>query len=73
MRKLGLGYGCREVIRARPEMVAGPRRDGPGNDAISARNGKEETLDCGSGKKDVAIIDKKDRTKRCEKVERAKK
>jgi Ca2+-binding RTX toxin-like protein len=46
---------------------------GPGNDTINARNGKTETIDCGTGKKDVAIVDKKDKTKSCEKVKRAKK
>ena len=46
---------------------------GAGNDTINARNGKKETVDCGSGKKDVATADKKDKTKGCEKVKRAKK
>jgi probable HAF family extracellular repeat protein len=46
---------------------------GRGNDTIDARNGRKETVDCGSGKKDVAIVDKNDKTKRCEKVKRAKK
>jgi probable HAF family extracellular repeat protein len=45
---------------------------GPGNDKINARNGKRETVDCGAGKKDVAIVDEKDKTKRCEKVKRGK-
>jgi Ca2+-binding RTX toxin-like protein len=45
---------------------------GAGNDTINARNGKKETIDCGPGKKDTAIVDKKDRTKGCEKVKRAK-
>jgi hypothetical protein len=46
---------------------------GPGNDTINARNGRKETVDCGSGKKDVATVDKRDKTKGCEKVKRAKK
>ena len=46
---------------------------GSGNDRVNARNGKKETIDCGSGKKDVATVDKKDKTKGCEKVKRAKK
>jgi hypothetical protein len=45
---------------------------GTGNDTINARNGKKETVDCGSGRKDVAIVDKADKTKGCEKVKRAK-
>jgi hypothetical protein len=43
------------------------------NDKLNARNGKKETVDCGSGKKDAATVDKRDKTKGCEKVERAKK
>jgi probable HAF family extracellular repeat protein len=46
---------------------------GPGNDTINARNGKKETVDCGPGNKDVAVVDKQDKTKACEKVERVKK
>jgi hypothetical protein len=46
---------------------------GPGNDTINARNGKKETVDCGSGKKDRATVDKRDKTKGCEKVKRATK
>jgi RTX calcium-binding nonapeptide repeat (4 copies)/Thrombospondin type 3 repeat len=46
---------------------------GAGNDTVNARNGKKETVDCGSGKKDVATVDKKDKVKGCEKVKRAKK
>jgi phospholipase C len=46
---------------------------GAGNDTINARNGMKETVDCGPGKKDVATVDKKDKTKGCEKVKRAKK
>jgi Ca2+-binding RTX toxin-like protein len=45
---------------------------GPGNDTINARNHKKETVDCGPGNKDVAIVDKKDKAKGCEKVKRAK-
>jgi hypothetical protein len=46
---------------------------GSGNDTVSARNGKKETVDCGSGKKDTATVDKKDKTEGCEKVKRSKK
>jgi hypothetical protein len=42
-------------------------------DTINARNGKNETVDCGLGKKDVATVDKKDKVKGCEKVKRANK
>jgi sugar lactone lactonase YvrE len=45
---------------------------GAGNDTINARNGKKETVDCGSGKKDKATVDKKDKVKGCESVKRAR-
>jgi phospholipase C len=43
---------------------------GSGNDTVNARNKKRETVNCGSGKKDRATVDKRDRTKGCEKVKR---
>jgi hypothetical protein len=46
---------------------------GAGNDTLNARNGKKETVECGPGKKDTATVDKKDKTKGCEKAKRAKK
>ena len=46
---------------------------GAGNDTVSARNGKKETVDCGSGSKDRATIDRADKVKSCEKVSRPKK
>jgi hypothetical protein len=46
---------------------------GAGNDTINAKNGKKETIDCGTGKKDSATVDKADKVKGCEKVKRAKK
>ncbi|HEX8647051.1 MAG TPA: thrombospondin type 3 repeat-containing protein [Thermoleophilaceae bacterium] len=45
---------------------------GSGNDSISAANGQRETVDCGSGKKDSARVDRTDKVKGCEKVKRAK-
>jgi DNA-binding beta-propeller fold protein YncE/subtilisin-like proprotein convertase family protein len=47
-------------------------RGGAGNDTLNARNGKKETVDCGTGKKDKATVDKKDKTRGCEKVKRAR-
>jgi probable HAF family extracellular repeat protein len=62
--------------RGNDKLRGGPGTNGysggRGNDTISARNGKKETVDCGPGTKDVAIVDKKDKTKRCETVKRAK-
>jgi hypothetical protein len=37
---------------------------------ISARNGKRETVDRGPGKRDKATVDRRDKTKGCEKVRR---
>jgi Ca2+-binding RTX toxin-like protein len=45
---------------------------GAGNDTVNARNRKKETVDCGAGKKDKATVDRKDKTKGCEKVKRAR-
>jgi Ca2+-binding RTX toxin-like protein len=46
---------------------------GAGNDKLNAKDGKKETVDCGSGKKDSATVDRTDKVKGCEKVKRAKK
>jgi hypothetical protein len=63
--------------RGNDKLNGGPGTNGytggPGNDTINARNGKKETIDCGPGKKDSASVDRKDKTKGCEKVKRAKK
>ena len=40
-----------------------------GNDTLNARNGVRETVDCGSGR-DVATVDRNDRTRGCERVRR---
>jgi Ca2+-binding RTX toxin-like protein len=45
---------------------------GAGKDTVNARNGKKETVNCGAGKKDVAVVDKRDKVKGCEKVRRGK-
>jgi Ca2+-binding RTX toxin-like protein len=45
---------------------------GAGNDSVNARNRKKETVDCGSGRKDSATVDRNDKVKGCEKVKRAK-
>ncbi len=45
---------------------------GAGNDRVSARNGKKETVDCGSGSKDSATVDRNDTVKGCETVKRPK-
>ena len=43
---------------------------GAGNDTINARNRVKETVNCGSGKRDVATVDRADKTRGCEKVKR---
>ena len=48
-------------------------RGGAGDDSVNAKNGKRETIDCGSGKKDSVSVDRRDKVKGCEKVKRAKK
>lgn len=45
-------------------------RGGSGNDTINARNRKKETVNCGKGRKDRAVVDRKDKVKGCEKVRR---
>jgi RTX calcium-binding nonapeptide repeat (4 copies) len=42
---------------------------GPGRDRIEARNGKRELVRCGSGR-DLAVIDRRDRVRDCERVRR---
>ena len=45
-------------------------KGGPGDDTIKARDDRRETVNCGSGKKDRATVDRIDRVVRCEKVKR---
>lgn len=40
---------------------------GPGNDLFRARDGSVDTVDCGAGR-DIAIVDRVDITRRCERV-----
>lgn len=43
---------------------------GAGNDRVSARGGQRDKVDCGPGRRDVAIVDRRDRTRRCERIRR---
>ena len=45
-------------------------KGGSGNDAINARNGRVETVDCGSGRRDSATVDRRDRVRGCERIKR---
>ena len=48
-------------------------KGGAGKDSLSARNGVKEIVDCGSGSKDKATVDRSDTVKGCESVKRPKK
>lgn len=43
---------------------------GAGNDRIDSVNGTRETVNCGRGRRDVARIDRRDRTRGCKRVTR---
>jgi hypothetical protein len=43
---------------------------GSGNDVLSARDGRRDTVDCGTGRRDRAIVDQRDRVRGCERVSR---
>ena len=45
-------------------------KGGAGNDTITANDKKKETIDCGSGRKDKATVDKADVVRGCERVTR---
>jgi hypothetical protein len=41
-----------------------------GDDTLSARDGARDRVDCGAGRRDTAIVDRRDRVIRCEFVRR---
>jgi Ca2+-binding RTX toxin-like protein len=43
---------------------------GAGNDVVSARDGRRESVDCGSGSRDLATVDRTDTVRGCERVKR---
>ena len=45
-------------------------KGGAGNDVIGARDGRRETVDCGSGNRDRATVDRTDTVRGCEQVKR---
>lgn len=55
-------------------LTGGPGRNvylaGPGNDRVNARNRRRETINCGKGRRDVAVVDRSDRVRGCERVRR---
>jgi hypothetical protein len=58
----------------RDRLLGGEGRDriaaGSGNDRVLARGQARDTIDCGAGQRDVALVDRHDRTRRCEQVRR---
>jgi hypothetical protein len=71
-----LGRGGRDRISGRGgnDCLNGNRgRDnlhgGPGDDVLRGRDGSHDVLDCGPGR-DLAIVDRHDRVRHCEKVRR---
>ncbi len=60
--------------RGNDRLVGGTGPDrlngGPGNDFISARRGSRDTVRCGGGRRDVAVVDRRDRVSGCERVRR---
>jgi Ca2+-binding RTX toxin-like protein len=70
----GTGNDKLDGGRGNDKLAGGPGANsysgGAGNDSVNARNHKKETVNCGSGKKDVATVDKNDKVKGCEKVRR---
>jgi Ca2+-binding RTX toxin-like protein len=80
------GAGARTTVIQGDTLLGGPGNDtlvggggknvikgGPGNDIILARNGKQDSINCGRGTKDVAKVDNQDRVEHCETVKRPKK
>ncbi len=47
-------------------------KGGSGNDVINARNRQRETVDCGSGRRDRAVVDRRDKVRGCERVSRSR-
>jgi hypothetical protein len=77
----GAGNDWLRDRRGRDRLVGGAGRDrinpgpgsdrvaaGPGNDRVLARGNARDTIDCGTGQSDVAIVDPLDDTSRCEQV-----
>ncbi|MEX2103579.1 MAG: Ig-like domain-containing protein, partial [Gaiellaceae bacterium] len=63
-----VGGGGRDVL------TGGPGRNtylaGAGNDTVRARNGRRERVNCGKGRRDRAVVDRRDRVRGCERVTR---
>jgi Ca2+-binding RTX toxin-like protein len=71
----GLGGDDRLSGGAGDDRLAGGRGTdtllgGAGNDVLSARDGHRDTVDCGTGRRDRATVDRHDRVRGCERVSR---
>ncbi len=68
------GRDCLYGGRGRDRLNGGGGRDrlygGSGRDRLAARGSARDRVDCGPGRRDVAIVDRRDRVRRCEKVRR---
>ena len=65
-RLVGGGGNDRLIGRGGRNSYSG----GGGNDTISAANGRRETIVCGGGRRDRATVDRRDRVRGCERVNR---
>jgi metallophosphoesterase (TIGR03767 family) len=72
-----VGRGGRDCLAGgagKDKLVAGDDKDrlsgGSGDDKLKARDGKRDTLRCGGGDRDRAVVDRKDRVRGCERVKR---
>lgn len=67
------GYDLLTGGRGDDTLIGGPGVNaydaGPGKDYLDARNGRREFVRCGSGK-DRARLDRRDRARGCERVNR---
>jgi Ca2+-binding RTX toxin-like protein len=70
------GGGGKDVLdggAGRDELNGGASANGywggAGNDVVSAANGRKERVDCGTGRRDTARVDRRDRVRRCERVQ----
>ncbi|HEX8742627.1 MAG TPA: MopE-related protein [Thermoleophilaceae bacterium] len=72
----GRGRDRLEGGAGRDRLTGGPDantiRGGAGDDVVGARNGRRDVIDCGSGRRDRATVDRSDKVRGCEKVKRSR-
>jgi len=61
-------YGHQGADRINPGSGADTVLAGRGNDRVNTGGSIADTIDCGRGKRDVALVDEHDTTRRCERV-----